>query len=138
LKGIPRTALRALLHGCSTYSTLVFRASSDGIGTKLRTFVRSPGGRGGTEVVEEADVAEGPFGVADTASVEDQPEREPGPFLRRDHLAKVLLDLDRIPAVGQPDSVAEPVDVRVDGKPGHPEGDAEDDVGGLPATRLAA
>src|SRR5438105_3088216 len=133
LNGIPRTALSADLHGCSTYSTLVFRAS--GCSTRLdsRTFVRWARERGRAEVIQHALLAKRSSGVADPPAVQDQPQREVRPLLRRHHLADVLLDLDGVPAVGQLQAVAEPVDVGVHGEAGDAEGDAKDHVCRLPA-----
>src|SRR5437588_1741733 len=130
---MPRTALSADLHGCSRYSTLVFRASGFCTSLDFRTFVRWPRERRRAEVVEHALLAERAPGVADPPAVQDQAQREIGPLLLWDDRADVLLDLDRVLAVGQFQAIAEPIHVRVDGEAGHAESDAQDHV-----CRLAA
>src|SRR5450759_2587442 len=52
--------------------------------------------RAGAEVVENAGGAVGLAGVADPAPVHDQAQPEVGPLLRRQHLADLGLDLDRV------------------------------------------
>src|ERR1700730_18221088 len=88
-------------------------------------------GRRGAEVVQHTLRAARRPGEANPTSVQDQAQAEPGPLFGRQHLRHLGLDLDRIAALGKTQAPRQSLDVRVDGKPGDAEGDAEHDIGGL-------
>jgi hypothetical protein len=65
--------------------------------------------------------------------VEDHPMRQHRPVAPFEQRPDGVLDLDRVGFGGQLPAVHQPLKMGVDGYPGHVEGVAEDDVGGLAA-----
>src|SRR5258705_10610557 len=90
-----------------------------------------PRGRGRAEIVQNAFFAARPPGDADPPAVQDQPQRQPSPFLFRHHRANLVLDLDRVACPHQAQAVSQSRHVAVDRETWHAEPDAEDYVGGL-------
>src|SRR6185436_13193663 len=83
-------------------------------------------------IPDDADVAVR-LRLADAAAVENQGVRGPRPAIFLHRGAELLLDFDRVVALGDADAVADAQDVAIDRQARHAERVSEDDVGGLAA-----